>query len=56
MPIATLVSDLTQAEAFPLIRGGGLFLVVAGMSIVLGAFLFRARYPIFGVGARSRLK
>jgi hypothetical protein len=51
MPIATLVSDLTQAEAFPLIRGGGLFLVVAGMSIVLGAFLFRARYPIFGVGA-----
>lgn len=51
MPIATLVTDLTQAEAFPLIRGGGLFLVVAGISIVLGAFLFRARYPIFGVGA-----
>ncbi len=51
MPIATLVGDLTQAEAFPLIRGGGLFLVVAGLSIVLGAFLFRARYPIFGAGA-----
>lgn len=51
MPIATVIGDLTQAEVFPLIRGGGLFLIVAGISIVLGAFAFRLRYPIFGVGA-----
>ncbi|MBP6014553.1 MAG: hypothetical protein KBA31_20160 [Alphaproteobacteria bacterium] len=51
MPIATAIADLTQAEVFPLIRSGGLFLIVAGISIVLGAFFFRVRYPIFGVGA-----
>ena len=51
MPIATLVGDLTQAEAFPLIRGGGVFLIVVGIAIVLGAFFFRVRYPVFGVGA-----
>ncbi len=43
--------ELSQAEVFPLIRGGGLFLIVAGLSIVIGAFAFRARYPIFGLGA-----
>ncbi len=51
MPIATLVGDLTQAEAFPLIRGGGLFLIIVGIAIIAGAFFFRMRYPIFGVGA-----
>jgi hypothetical protein len=45
------MSELSQAELFPLIRGGGLFLLVAGASMVLGAFYFRARYLIFGLGA-----
>jgi len=41
----------SQAEVFPLIRGGGLFLLVVGLSIVVGAFRFRARYTILAVGA-----
>jgi hypothetical protein len=45
------MSDFSQAEMFPLIRGGGLFLVVAGLSIILGSLFFRARYAIFGAGA-----
>jgi hypothetical protein len=45
------VSELSQADVFPLIRGGGLFLVVAGASVMLGALVFRARYAIFGIGA-----
>ena len=47
------MSELSQADVFPLIRGGGLFLVVAGLSIVAGAFAFRARYAILGVGAAA---
>jgi hypothetical protein len=45
------MTELSQADLFPLIRGGGLFLIVAGLAIVAGAFAFRARYPIFGLGA-----
>jgi hypothetical protein len=40
-----------QAEVFPLIRAGGVFLTIAGASIMAGALHYRARYAIFGVGA-----
>lgn len=45
------MNELSQAEVFPLIRSGGLFLAIMGMSIILGAFFFRARYAVLGVGA-----
>jgi hypothetical protein len=45
------MNELSHAEVFPLVRGGGLFLAVMGVAIVLGAFVFRARYAILGVGA-----
>jgi len=43
--------ELSQAEVFPLIRSGGLFLIAAGASIVIGAFRFRARYVILAGSA-----
>ncbi len=46
-----MILEPPQADVFPLIRGGGLFLLTAGASIVIGAFRFRARYAIFAVGA-----
>ena len=45
------MNELSQAEVFPLIRSGGLFLATVGVSIILGAFFFRARYVVLGVGA-----
>jgi hypothetical protein len=41
----------TQADLFPLIRGGGIFLVIVGAAILLGALQFRWRNPLLGVGA-----
>jgi hypothetical protein len=41
----------SQADAFPLIRAGGLFLSIVGLSVILGAARFRARNAILGVGA-----
>lgn len=43
--------ETSHAEVFPLIRAGGVFIVAAGASILLGAAFFRARYAIFGAGA-----
>ena len=41
----------TQADLFPLIRGGGVFLMIVGVAIVLGALQFRWRNPLLGAGA-----
>jgi hypothetical protein len=41
----------SQADLYPLIRGGGVFLVAAGISIVIGAFSVRARYAILAAGS-----
>jgi hypothetical protein len=46
MPLEPSLADL-----FPLIRGGGVFLVIAGISIVIGAFNLRARFSILAVGS-----
>ena len=46
-----LMPTQAQADLFPLIRGGGLFLVIVGAAILLGAFQFRWRYPLLGTGA-----
>lgn len=43
--------EQTQAELFPLIRSGGLFLAIVGGAILLGAFQFKWRYPLVGAGA-----
>lgn len=43
--------QLSQADLFPLIRGGGLFLAIVGTAILLGAFQFKWRNPLLGVGA-----
>jgi hypothetical protein len=41
------MNELSQAEVFPLIRAGGVLLLVVGVSIVLGALFFRARYLVW---------
>jgi hypothetical protein len=41
----------TQADLFPLVRGGGLFLIIVGVAILLGALQFRWRNPLLGAGA-----
>lgn len=45
------MSELSHAEVFPLVRGGGLFLAVMGVAIISGTFFFRARYAVLGIGA-----
>lgn len=39
------------ADAFPLIRSGGLFLMAVGVAVVFGAANMRRRYVALGVGA-----
>lgn len=41
----------TQAELFPLIRAGGLFLAIVGIAILLGAVQFKWRNLLLGAGA-----
>jgi hypothetical protein len=41
----------TQADLFPLIRAGGLFLMIVGAAILAGAFQFKWRNALLGVGA-----
>lgn len=41
----------TQADLFPLIRGGGLFLAIVGLAILLGPLQFRRRNLLLGAGA-----
>lgn len=38
-----MVTDLTYAHAFPLVRAGGLFLGIVGMGIIIGGVLPRLR-------------
>lgn len=44
-------STQTQADQFPLIRGGGLFLIIVGIAMLMGSLQFRWRNPLLGVGA-----
>ena len=41
----------TQADLFPLIRAGGLFLMIVGAAILIGALRLRWRNPLLGAGA-----
>lgn len=43
--------EQSQADLFPLIRGGGLFLAIVGGAILLGGFQFKWRNPLLGAGA-----
>jgi hypothetical protein len=45
------MSEQTQADLFPLIRGGGLFLAIVGVAILMGALQFRWRNLLLGAGA-----
>lgn len=40
-------------DALPLVRSGGVFLIIVGIAIMLGALRFRARYLILGLGAAA---
>jgi hypothetical protein len=43
--------ETSQADLFPLVRGGGLFLMIVGIAVVLGALRFRSRNLRLGIGA-----
>lgn len=56
MLVADVASKLqlsiqTQADLFPLIRAGGLFLTIVGAAILAGSLQFRWRSPLLGAGA-----
>lgn len=40
-----------QAHAFPLLHAGGLFLLIVGAAIALGALVFRRRYLVLAIAA-----
>jgi hypothetical protein len=41
----------TQADLFPLIQGGGVFLLIVGAAIVIGGLQFKWRNRLLGAGA-----
>ena len=38
-----MLTDLSGAHAYPLVRGGGLFLIIVGMGIIAGGVVPRVR-------------
>jgi hypothetical protein len=45
------MSAQTQADAFPLIQGGGVFLLIVGAAMLMGALQFKWRNRLLGAGA-----
>lgn len=44
-------ADFSQADFFPLIRSGGVFLLLLGAAMLTGSLAFRFRYAVLAAGA-----
>lgn len=53
MQESSFLDPVLWAHAFPMVRGGGLFILIMGAGVVLGGVFVRWRLPLLGLGAAA---
>jgi hypothetical protein len=53
MPGSVAIELSAWAHAFPLVRGGGLFILIIGAGVMLGGIFVRRRLLVLGIGAAA---